>query len=769
LGNTIARLSSNNTCLVIDNWIAFDLEWEPESEHVSDNAASYSQHSYNTDLTSVISIPPPKDYHKIITFGYEDSHSNKGTLDISDFSNCSNPQRTFLISINDKLIQYKYCFAWGSKAIKHKNEENSKLEGINGDLVMLDDNFRCNGISSIIKYDKFSGMPYIKNNNYNSSSNKTSTTVDIDLLKVFAKPLVKYVVFKNKYKSLRLHEVVMALLGYGKLDYKSGSCIEEMSVEERKAYCLQDAHIVADLIRIKNGDILKIMQVIANHTRLKLDEVCHKGMTSIWNKILNEAISKRISLVGYDNIPSSLHKLYSNTNYQSSEKYEEIEYDLVEKEFEDGEEDEEYRDEQNQYFEDRLDNCYSDSKQELLQQHSKPKKNAKEAYKKYKGAIVLDPERGLHSDVYLFDVTSLYPTMITKYNLSPETVNCSCCKNNPKARELFTPDISKDCNYIPAKEECYWICQRRKGLFAKRLQELTEERIKYKSSGLKVESQAIKAIINSGYGVFGHPYFKYYDPRVAELVTAFGRDTLTKMQEVAKELGFVVLYGDTDSLFVNNLKNIDDVNKFISECKSKLRVDVGHDRTFSKLILVGKKHYVGILSDPDKEPIIKGMEGIKSDRPEFIRRVFRQLINDIKYGNDPIPKLNQALEELNSRNVPSELLTISLILRKDPTEYEHSCKQNRLGTKLGLHKGDTLVYYKSDIKQPVYDTKTKQRILQFVHESTDPNDISYAKYKEMFVNAFKDILEILGYNIEKDLLTSKKKLKESSYFKREST
>ena len=41
-------------------------------------------------------------------------------------------------------------------------------------------------------------MPYIKNH---GNKNKT---IDIDLVKVFAKPLVKYVIFKNRYKSLHL-------------------------------------------------------------------------------------------------------------------------------------------------------------------------------------------------------------------------------------------------------------------------------------------------------------------------------------------------------------------------------------------------------------------------------------------------------------------------------------------------------------------------------------------------------------------------------------
>jgi DNA polymerase elongation subunit (family B) len=59
------------------------------------------------------------------------------------------------------------------------------------------------------------------------------------------------------------------------------------------------------------------------------------------------------------------------------------------------------------------------------------------------------------------------------------------------------------------------------------------------------------------------------------------------------------------------------VNKFIAECKSKLGIVAVYEKTFAKLILAAKKHYIGISSDPSNEPIIKGMEGIKSDRPEL--------------------------------------------------------------------------------------------------------------------------------------------------------
>src|SRR5436853_184820 len=120
------------------------------------------------------------------------------------------------------------------------------------------------------------------------------------------------------------------------------------------------------------------------------------------------------------------------------------------------------------------------------------------------------------------------------------------------------------------------------------------------------------------------------------------------MKSAADDMSFAVLYGDTDSLFVNHVKNLEDAKKFTSECRSKLGVDVGHERTFTHLILVSKKHYIGIEPDLGKEQIIKGMGGLKSDRPEFIHTAFRQLVNDIKNGVNPIPKLRQSLLALDS-------------------------------------------------------------------------------------------------------------------------
>ena len=58
----------------------------------------------------------------------------------------------------------------------------------------------------------------------------------------------------------------------------------------------------------------------------------------------------------------------------------------------------------------------------------------KEDITKYKGALVLNPKQGLYRNTVVVDASSLYPTMGIHYNLSFDTINCKCCKNNPRAK-----------------------------------------------------------------------------------------------------------------------------------------------------------------------------------------------------------------------------------------------------------------------------------------------------------------------------------------------
>jgi DNA polymerase, archaea type len=372
----------------------------------------------------------------------------------------------------------------------------------------------------------------------------------------------------------------------------------------------------------------------------------------------------------------------------------------------------------------------------------------------YKGATVLEPKRGIYHNLVIVDVVSLYPSMAVLHNISFDTVNCECCKDNLDARipEHINRTLNSDLDNRSANRN-YWICKRSEGIFPKKLRLFKEERIRQKELGNSVKQLALKILINGGYGVFGSKFFKYRDLRVAELITAYGRRTLTKMQEIVEEIGLRVVYGDTDSLFIDlDLEKQTDsniVNEYISEfqekCRKHLGIEVEHAKTYKTSIISDKKkHYIGWTGIPGTSPDIVGMEGEKNDRPRWINNVFRRIVDDILGKgeiNDPISTLKKALSDLELGRVNHELLTRSVKLSKNPEEYHNTNdRKRRLGIAVGAKKGDVVEYYESDNSKAGY--------------SMNYQDISIIKYKLMLWKTVKEILEIAEYDInsiEQDL------------------
>ena len=246
-----------------------------------------------------------------------------------------------------------------------------------------------------------------------------------------------------------------------------------------------------------------------------------------------------------------------------------------------------------------------------------------------RGAITLTPAEGEYRNVYEFDISSEYPSMIIRYNLSFDSVNqCECCKDNIDAQFL-----EKVIDRNTMKEETYWRCLNKQGVFAELMEYFTKERLRYKKEGKKIEADCLKILINSGYGVLGFKHFQYYNHSVASLVTALGRFTFRSMHRIAKEIGLKVIYGDTDSMFVSEPDESpisqSKINELITRCKSQLQVDVELNRVCSKLIMVDEKNYLGV--DKDSNSIfVKGLSGIKSDRCMYIRNVFFKMLEDYR-------------------------------------------------------------------------------------------------------------------------------------------
>jgi DNA polymerase, archaea type len=364
----------------------------------------------------------------------------------------------------------------------------------------------------------------------------------------------------------------------------------------------------------------------------------------------------------------------------------------------------------------------------------------------YKGATVLEPRRGIYHNLVVVDVVSLYPSMALIHNISFDTVNCECCKDNPDARISGQISMILDSDLKRSNKRDYWICKRSEGIFPKKLRLFKNERIRQKELGNSVKQLALKVLINGGYGVFGSRFFKYRDLRVAELITAYGRYTLTKMQEIAEEMGLQVVYGDTDSLFIDldHDKQIDCnvVNEYISmfkeRCRKHLGIEVEHAKTYkTSLISDKKKHYIGWTGIPGISPDIVGMEGDKNDRPKWINNVFKQVVDiilGVRYDDDPISTVIKSISDLENGNVDHKLLTRSVRLSKNPEDYHNTNDRKRkLGLVIGAIKGDVIEYYESDNKEGY---------------SLNHREISYRKYKLMLWKAIREVLKIAGYDVD---------------------
>jgi hypothetical protein len=116
-------------------------------------------------------------------------------------------------------------------------------------------------------------------------------------------------------------------------------------------------------------------------------------------------------------------------------------------------------------------------------------------------------------------------------------------------------------------------------------------------------------------------------PPLAESITGYGRWALQTAWNTAEQQGLHPVYGDTDSLFLENAAK-DKVTALIKTIKENLRLDLAVERNYPICVLSkAKKAYFGIL--PDGTPDLKGLTAIKSNAPNFIQQVFKTSVKQL--------------------------------------------------------------------------------------------------------------------------------------------
>ena len=258
---------------------------------------------------------------------------------------------------------------------------------------------------------------------------------------------------------------------------------------------------------------------------------------------------------------------------------------------------------------------------------------------------------------------------------------------------------------------------------------------------------AMKVYINASYGVFGNQTFSYYSLAVAESVTAIGRAVLKDTLREAERLGLMILYGDTDSIFIWDPPE-EKLDTIIGYVREKHSLDLEVDKVFRLVLFSGlKKNYIGVT--PEGDVVIKGMVGKKSNTPEFLKNEFAEATRIIASINSPeelldaIGRLRKHIEgilrKLRNKEYMLDELAIKVMLSKDPKEYTKNTPQHVKAAlmlrKYGVRvtKGTVVTYVKTRDKLGVRPVRLARL-----------SDVDASKYTELVKTVFEQMLMSLG-------------------------
>lgn len=288
------------------------------------------------------------------------------------------------------------------------------------------------------------------------------------------------------------------------------------------------------------------------------------------------------------------------------------------------------------------------------------------------GGFVLEPVVGVHDNVIVLDFKSLYPTVISTFKIDPIS----------RLKKQIAPKLTPAGITFSSTE--YFL--------PKLIDDLLEARSQAKKAKDNNLSQSIKILMNSFYGVMGSFGCRFYHEELPSAITGSGQWVLKTTIQFIEEKKLKVLYGDTDSIFVQVPQlNVDGIKKLVIEINQFLttkikndyqqesKLEIQFDKMFKRLFLSpvrggvsgAKKKYAGLLWNEKKQEeslLITGMEFVRSDWSLIARRFQYELLDRFLHQQDLEEYIKSFVADLKAGKFHHEL-AMKKRLSKDSDEY----------------------------------------------------------------------------------------------------
>ncbi|WP_332898496.1 DNA-directed DNA polymerase [Haladaptatus sp. CMSO5] len=282
----------------------------------------------------------------------------------------------------------------------------------------------------------------------------------------------------------------------------------------------------------------------------------------------------------------------------------------------------------------------------------------------YEGGAVFDPISGVRENVTVLDLKSLYPMCMVTINASPDS----------------KVDSDYDGETFVAPNGTHFRKQP-DGIIREMVDELLTEREQKKElrnqndpdsaeyDRFDRQQAAVKVIMNSLYGVLGWERFRLYDKEMGAAVTATGREVINFTEQSANDLGYNVIYGDTDSVMLSLGPDVDketaieqsfEIENHINAAydafaREKLNADehrfqIEFEKLYRRFFQAGKKkRYAGHIiwkEGKDVDDIdITGFEYKRSDIAPITKEVQLRVIEMIVHG-EPLEEVKTYVHDI---------------------------------------------------------------------------------------------------------------------------
>ena len=389
-----------------------------------------------------------------------------------------------------------------------------------------------------------------------------------------------------------------------------------------------------------------------------------------------------------------------------------------------------------------------------------------------RGGHIFEPLIGVFDQVVELDFSSMYPSLMANFNISSETINCKCCKD--------------DGTGIKVPGTNFHICTKRQGIISKSISLPLRKRLECKEYNkthddlrYKFTDIALKWVLVVSFGYLGFKNARFGKIEAHQTVCAFAREFLLRSAEIAKKYGCKVVHGIVDSLWLQDTKGrtpeeFEKLTKGIAdEISESTGIPMSWDGRFNTIVFLPSRaepdvpalsHYWGIKSDGEVK--VRGIEVRRRDIPKIVKDAQYAFIDIFKGAEtvdefiERIPKAKKKLfeyvERVYSGEVSRDELTIKQKISRSPNQYKVNNYQaiaarqlERSGVVVSAGKNVRYIILNADADPNFPEKKV---ILSDLYDEKK-HEYDRKKYVELLKRAFENIFPSKFPELE-ELLTS---------------